>query len=73
MNSFYFEEEEVEKGAPFSIVYFDLDDNTIIAFDTSYTSPFDFLQENKNNLFTTDDSQNLLEKFGKKIILSKRV
>lgn len=73
MNSFYFEEEEVEKGAPFSIVYFDFDDNTIIAFDTSYTSPFDFLQENKNNLFTTDDSQNLLEKFGKKIILSKRV
>ncbi|RTY69030.1 MULTISPECIES: hypothetical protein [unclassified Flavobacterium] len=69
----YFEEEEIEDGYPFSCAYFELNENTIIAFDTSETSPSDFMQNNQNEIFAIDGFKISLKKNGKNILFTKKI
>jgi hypothetical protein len=69
----YFEEEEIEEGYPFSCACFELNENTIIAFDTSETSPSDFIQNNQNEIFAIDGFKFSLKKDGKNILFTKKI
>ncbi|EOG6893955.1 hypothetical protein ACLH3K_001747, partial [Flavobacterium psychrophilum] len=69
----YFEDKEFEKGTPFSIAYFDFNDEIIIGVDCENDSPFDWLMNNKQNDFHIVNGYTRIFKNNKSIYLAREV
>lgn len=69
----YFDDDEFESGTPFSIAYFDFNDEIIIGVDCKNDSPHNWLLNNKQNEFHIVNSYTKINKNNKSIYLATKV